>query len=82
MPGEVLMVSCRLVTAVIDKVTRLCDLGPSDGQGLQLIWFLTAALAPTGRMKPHSVGGGWNENSLLNLLQDVPILVQLEDRDY
>ena len=82
MPGEVLMAPCQLLTAVTDKATRLCDLGPSDGQGLQLIWFLTAALAPTGRVKPHSVGGGWNENSLLNLLQDVPILVQLEDRDY
>ena len=77
-----LMVPCQLLTAVTDNTARPSDLGPSDGQAFQLIWFLTAAITPTGRVKPHSVGGGWNENSLLNLLQDVPILVQLEDRDY
>ena len=75
MPWEVLMVPCQLLTAI---TARLSDLGPGDGQVFQPIWFLTATNRPTRRVKPHSVGGRWNENSLLNLSQDVPIHVQLK----
>ena len=61
------MVPCQLLTAVTDRTAGPSDPGPGDGQAFQLIWFLTAANRPTRRAKPHSVGGRWNENSLLNL---------------
>ena len=70
------MVPYQLLTAVTDKTAGPSDLGPGDGQVFQPIWFLTAANRPTRGVKPHSVGGRWNEDSLLSLLQDVPTLVQ------
>ena len=69
---------CQLLTTVKDRTTGPSDPRLGDGRIYQLIWFLTAANRPPRWVKPHSVSGCRNENSQSNLLQDAPILVQLE----
>ena len=54
------------------------DTGQDDGHTALLIRLLMASNTPGMGMKPHSVSGRWNENSLINISQDVPILVHLE----
>ena len=59
-----LMVPCQLLTAVTDKMARHNDLGPSDGQVIQPIWFLTADKRPTALPAPQSLEESWKRRSL------------------
>ena len=66
-----LMVPCQLLTAVTDKMARHSDLGPSDGQVIQLIWFLTADIRLAPLPAPQSLRESWRRRGLGNTHHEI-----------
>ena len=66
-----LMGPCQLLTVVTDKMARHSDLGPSDGQVIQLIWFLTADIRLAPLPAPQSLRESWRRRGLGNTHHEI-----------